>query len=349
MTPVYINGSAAISPQRTWSVDALDTSVSYKGNKLNCIEPEYPEWIDIKQLRRMSRIMKMGIATALLSLKNANVKIPNAIITGTGFGCLDDTGNFLSRIIQNHEEALNPTPFIQSTHNTIGSHLALILQCQSYNQTYSHGAFSFESAILDGLLHLSEFSNQNILVGGIDEITETSHQIQSRFGIFKTNTDSLAIFRTKAKGTLHGEGSAWFVLSDKPGQEKIRIAGVKTFHRSKNPIQDCIGKFLSDHEMLFSDIDLVLAGKSGDMKLDSLMDQDLTRNFNKSSIGVYKHLYGEYPTSSSFALWLAHSILKTGIIPADILTENRNKNVNTILIYNQYFGEHQSLILLRKE
>ncbi len=34
----------------------------------------------------MSKITKMGIATAQSALKNANIVIPDAIITGTGMG-----------------------------------------------------------------------------------------------------------------------------------------------------------------------------------------------------------------------------------------------------------------------
>ena len=91
---VYIHGSGIISPQQTWNVDALGVPISYQENRLTCIEPDYASWLDVKQLRRMSRIMKMGAAAALLSLKNAGVAKPDAIITGTGWGCLEDTGIF---------------------------------------------------------------------------------------------------------------------------------------------------------------------------------------------------------------------------------------------------------------
>src|SRR3954470_24014998 len=120
----------------------------------------------------------MGIASASLALQQAHVDVPDSIITGTGYGCLDDTGIFISKMIENKEEALNPTPFIQSTHNTIGSQVALLLQCQGYNQTYAHGAFSFESALLDAVMQANDFADKNILLGGIDEITDISHSIQ---------------------------------------------------------------------------------------------------------------------------------------------------------------------------
>jgi 3-oxoacyl-[acyl-carrier-protein] synthase II len=345
---VYIHGSGNISPQQTWEVDALSTPVSHQGNRLTCIEPEYATWMEMKQLRRMSRIMKMGAAAALLALKNAGVAKPDAIITGTGWGCLDDTGIFLNRLIQNKEEALNPTPFIQSTHNTIGSHLAFLLQCQGYNQTYSHGAFSFESALLDANLQLGEFPDQTILVGGADEITDVSHAIHQRFGIFKKESiNSLTLFPSTGKGTLHGEGAAWFALSGKAGNGKIKIAGVKTAHKPKNPMEDIVAEFLSGYELTCDTIDFLLMGKSGDLKWDEEIDL-VSTIFKTSSTGVYKHLCGEYPVASSFALWLAGSILNSNKIPVTVIEKDCNREIKNVLIYNRYFRDHHSLILLSK-
>ncbi len=346
MTGIYIHGSGIISPQETWDEDALGSPVSHEGNRLVCIEPDYGSWMDVKQLRRMSRIMKMGAAAALLALRNAGIDKPDAIITGTGWGCLEDTGIFLNRLVNNKEEALNPTAFIQSTHNTIGSHLALLLQCQGYNQTYSHSAFSFESALLDAMLQLSESPDQNILVGGTDEITDASHAIQSRFNIFKReSSSSLEIFKTNSKGALHGEGSAWFVLSGKPRSGSIKIAGAKTIYSPDKPIEDIVKKFLSDYGTTNEEIDFLLLGKSGDTKLDGEIDQ-LANVFETSSTGVYKHLCGEYPVSSSFALWLASGILMTSKIPPTVIEKDKSREVKTSLIYNRYFRDHHSLMLL---
>jgi len=145
---VYIKGMGNISPQKTWGEDPLLAKPSdYSGSRLSCIEPDYGQFVDVKQLRRMSRIIKMGVAAGTLALRQAGIASPSGIITGTSFGCLEDTGVFLSKMIENSENALNPTPFIQSTHNTIGSQIALMLQCQGYNQTYTQRAFSFSTRL----------------------------------------------------------------------------------------------------------------------------------------------------------------------------------------------------------
>ena len=344
---VYITGSASISPQSTWETDQLSEPKLYVGNRLTSIEPDYNKWLDVKQLRRMSRVMKMGAAAAKLALKNAGIDVPDAIITGTGLGCLDDTGTFLEKLVEYKEETLNPTPFIQSTHNTIGSHIAFLLQCLSYNQTYSHGAFSFESALFDGMLHLSENPKQNILVGAADEITNSSHELINRFGILKReNANSPEIFNIKSKGAIHGEGSAWFVLSGQPNNEKIKVDGVTTFFKPEN-IESAIKGFLSGNQT--RNIDFVLSGKSGDMKLDYEIDSMLTSSFPNSGLGVFKHLCGEYYTATSFALWLSYAILKNGKVPSVVIERNVKSTPKNILIYNRYLQDHHSLILVSKE
>ena len=59
---LYIKGMGNISPQETWGEESLFTPVGYDGDRLTCVEPEYSKWIDPRQLRRMSRVIKMGVA-----------------------------------------------------------------------------------------------------------------------------------------------------------------------------------------------------------------------------------------------------------------------------------------------
>jgi 3-oxoacyl-[acyl-carrier-protein] synthase II len=291
----------------------------------------------------------MGVAASAMALKEATVTIPDAIITGTGYGCLEDTGTFLNKMILNNEEALNPTPFIQSTHNTIGSQIALLLPCQHYNQTYAHGAFSFESALLDALLQLSEEPEKNILAGGIDEITSASHDIQSRFGIFrKESVSSLQLFEKRTKGTLNGEGSVFFVLSGVKGKSDIaRLQGVTTIYNPRGKeLRTGVERFLAANNFSTDAMDLVLCGKSGDDRSARALQEVSDQLFPTASTGVFKHLCGEYPVASAFALWLGARVLKEQLVPDIILERKQNRPVKNILIFNQYFGTHYSLILI---
>jgi 3-oxoacyl-(acyl-carrier-protein) synthase len=253
-------------------------------------------------------------------------------------------------MITNEEIALNPTPFIQSTHNTIGSQIALLLTCQGYNQTYTQRAFSFENAMLDALLELRERPEQSLMVGGVDEITDTSHAILRRFGIFRSaSTQSLSLFDGEADGTINGEGATYCILSGQQTQSaKVCIDSVATYYQPNIlALTNGIGHFLESATLSIDDIDMVLLGKSGDRRQDKSVEFISSKLFNSNSIGRFKHLSGEYPTASGFAVHLAARIIKEKMIPQVVMERDRGREPNNILIYNTYFGSYHSLILLR--
>ena len=90
---------------------------------VNCITSGAELRSDIKVLipemnlrRRMSRVVKSGVAAGIESLLEFGARAPiDAIITATGLGCIADSEKFLDSLIANEERMLNPTPFIQSS------------------------------------------------------------------------------------------------------------------------------------------------------------------------------------------------------------------------------------------
>ncbi len=348
---IYIKGKGNISPQNSWGEEGLLAQpLRYSGDKLSCVEPDYTKFLDIRQLRRMSRILKMGVASGSMALKDAGIEVPDGIITGTGLGCLEDTGIFLNKMVENNENALNPTPFIQSTHNTIGSQIALLLQCQGYNQTYTQRSFSFENALLDAILELRDNPNQSLLVGGVDEITSVSHAIPKRFGIFRNeSSNSLNLFEKPIKGTLNGEGAAYFVLTGNKGDhDRVCLDAVTTFYQPSNEhLKDGIAAFLEGASLKITDIDFLLSGKSGDQKFDREAEIISSELFQQSGVGRFKHLCGEYPTASAFAFWLGVRLIEEGQIPDVVLERGTSRSPKNVLIYNTTFGKYHSLILLR--
>jgi 3-oxoacyl-[acyl-carrier-protein] synthase II len=349
---VYIQATANISPQKTFGrVPFLTEPVEYTSTRLKSIEPDYTAFIDVRSLRRMSRIIKMGVAAAMECLQEAGEKNPGAIITGTAFGCLEDTGIFLTSIVEQYEEMLQPTPFIQSTHNTVGAQIALILKCHEYNNTFVHRGFSFESALLDAFMLLDESETTSVLVGSVDEITDISHAILTRFGLYKRfPVSNLSLFTSASKGSIAGEGAAFFLLTSQPSiNAYAHLEGISTFYKPADvvEIEQHVLSFLSSHQINIEDIDLIITGRNGDMKGDSIYKQ-LERSIfkNKSSLN-YKHLCGEYSTSTSFAFWLAANVIKSGTAPAVTGYESLNGDkLKRILIYNHYHNIHHSLMLV---
>ncbi len=349
---IYIRSSACISPQKTFGENNfLSEIVEYTGTRLKAIEPDYKAFIDPKSLRRMSHIIKMGVAAAMECLKKGNTEMPGAIITGTAYGCLEDTITFLTRIIEQDEELLPPTAFIQSTHNTIAAQIALMLKCHQYNNTFVHKGISFESALLDATMLLKENEADNILVGGTDEMTDASFTILSRLGLYKRlPVSNLDLYATRSKGSIGGEGAAFFLLTDKASEINLaELKGLRTIYKPEGlgDIEKRVVSFLEENSLNIDDIDLVITGKSGDIGHDEIYEQLNNSLFNSIDLANYKHLSGEYPTSSAFALWLTSNIIKNETVPEAVI-ERKTKNAapKTILIYNHYQKKYHSLMLV---
>lgn len=348
---IYIHGMGCVSPQQTTDGPFLADIREYEGSRLKAAEPDYKQWIDLKLIRRMGRVVKMGVAAARLSLQEAAVTLPDAIITGTAYGCLDDTGVFLTKMVNQQEEMLTPTAFIQSTHNTVGGQIALLLGCHAYNNTFVHKAFSFESALLDSIMILREGTVQHVLAGGVDEITDHSHAILSRFGLYKqTPVKNTGLLQSNTKGTIAGEGAAYFTLgSTQTPQTIAQLSGLSMLYKPAG-IQEVIAalqSFLAAHQCSAEDIDLLITGRNGDVDEDAAYQAITQALFPQTAEAGFKHLCGEYPTASAFAVWMAARILQLQKTPQGVLFSGTVPDkIRKVLICNGYQGTHYSFILL---
>lgn len=350
---IYINGIGCISPQLSTDGGLFSGDIKmYEGEFLKCIDPDYKLYIPPTMARRAGRIIKMGAAAAKICLQDAGIGMPGAVITGTGMGCIEDTENFLTEIILNDEKMLAPTAFIQSTHNTAAAQIAILLSCNNYNMTYVHRGFSFESALIDSMMQIDQGEAENILAGGLDEMTPGMFAICRRLGVYRSSCMGHSfIFSEKASGSIAGEGAAFFLLDHRQTLSTYcRIEAVEMLYKPKDGLEITgkILKLLSVHSLQLEDIDLVLCGINGDERFDGIYSKVLAP-FDKCRLAYYKHLCGEYHTSTAFALWLSAMILKNNRIPPFLLiNEDNSMAPGNILIYNHYLGSNHSLILLRK-
>jgi 3-oxoacyl-[acyl-carrier-protein] synthase II len=348
----YINGVGVISPQNTFKTNAfLNPLVEYSSNSLRCIEPSYKDYLNPTLARRMARLIKMSIAASTECFKDAGIEVPDAIMTGTALGCLEDTEKFLLAIIENEEQFLTPTSFIQSTHNTVSAQIALQLKCTNYNFTYVHKGFSFESALLDGLMTIAEGNANNVLIGGHDEMTEKYYRVCDRIAYWKKQaTATMDLIKSETSGSIAGEGAAFFVLGNKPSDNAYAIVkGLKTIYKpeSQQLVEQHIEELLAENNLALADIDLVLYGINGDNRYDNLYYSIQHSLFPLATATYYKHLCGEYQTSSSFAMWVAAMMLKTQTIPSSILIgEQKHKQIKNVLIYNTFMGIDHAAYLL---
>ena len=349
----YISGIGCISPQNTIDKDDfLSVPVNQNALFLQCIQPEsYKDYINPVLSRRLSRIIKMGITSALISIKEAGIEDPGAIITGTGLGCVEDTEKFLMTMIDNNETLLNPTNFMQSTYNTISSQIAIILKCFNYNSTYVHRGFSFESALTDALDLIKTGDADSALVGGIDEFTENHFQVTSLLGDWRQKAENnFEMIHHSGPATIPGEGSVFFTLTrDTLPSSYARLQGVKTVYKPKNNrvIFEAIEKLLNENNLTNTDIDLLVAGLNGNNRTDIHYHDVINNTFSNTPVVVFKNLCGEYHTASAFGLWLASNIIKHQVVPPVCMyNSHAPSGIKHLLLYNHYAAQQHSLMLI---
>jgi 3-oxoacyl-[acyl-carrier-protein] synthase II len=337
---IYITGSGCISPQNTINTDDFfENAHAFNLPMLTAQEPDYKNYVPPNMLRRMSHIIKMGVAAAKISLQKAEVENVDAIITGTGLGCFEDTDKFLTAINENNEQLLTPTSFIQSTHNTVAGQIALLINCHNYNFTYAHQGLSFESALIDAMMLLNENKNSNVLVGGLDEVIPPIFELFLKAGHTKRQEDIIPeIEKNQTKGFCLGEGASFFVLSNQKSKNtKACITGIRTFTsiNSSNDLQEKLFGFLSELKLSVNDIDVVLSGNSGDVEHDKILNTLNREVFKGKDVLYFKSLCGEYFTATAFALWLAAEMIEKQKTPK-AFPNKQNTSLKNILLVNQY-------------
>jgi 3-oxoacyl-[acyl-carrier-protein] synthase II len=351
---IYINGTGNVSPQKTWdSASFLEEVREYDSRMIQCIEPEVDPGLDEKYLRRMSRLIRLGWIATKICLDDSGNQQPDAIITGSGWGSMLDSEKFLLSIYRNKENLLPPTPFIQSTHNALGAQIAILLNNWAYNMAYSHSSFAFEHALTDGILGLKSGDFGNVLCGGFDEVTTNQFILNDRLHRWRRQAvNNLRLFDTGAEGTIAGEGFTFFLLQNHPSDITYAIVqDVMTLFSPENK------EMIAANTLLFLErnglepgmIDWVFTGLNGDLEGDTVYRDVLSRVFPSGvNQAAWKHLCGEYHTSTAFATWAAAKSLKNQAV-AEILkikSDKNRHNIRNILIYNHFKGINHSFILL---
>ena len=338
MRNCYIHSAVSISAQNTFDTDSfLAAIITHHEHKIQAIYPNYREYISPSASRRMETGVKIGFVAATKALTLAQLSQPDAILTATGMGCIADTEKFLNSIINNNETYLTPTSFIQSTHNTVGAQIALGLQCNGYNSTYTHGNLSFESALIDAKLLIDLEEANNILVGGIDEL---GNEFVDYLQMIEAKYD-------KGINVPFGEGASFVVLSSKKKANAIKLLDITTVNKiSIKQLTQKLEVFLSGNNLNFKDIDAIVLGNNGDV-FDNYYDDIACSLFAHAAQINYKHLVGEFHTASAFGFWLAIKILENQHIPVGVLKNSTHSTtLKTVLLYNQFKGESHGFILI---
>jgi len=321
--PVYINGWSNLSPQATFASSAPSPPLTVDGAFLHAQEPTYKTLLPRQQLRRWSRIVRMGLATALQALERAYHPPLDAILSSTAWGCVRATEDFLETLTTHQERYVTPTAFIQSTHNTIAAQIALLLANTSYNMTYTQGAASFELALWDAFDLLQD--RNHVLVSNTDALTPSLCKLLKRLSC-----------ATVARPM--GEGAACFVLGKDPKPVSIaRLVGVQLGYRMNADAR---------HHAVAS-----LFQTAGYETLDLILAPQIPSVEERALLGAtpwmpYESWCGNYPTQSAFGLGIAVAALDDDPLAQQLF--NHPTPLNRIGLYRQE-KEHWSFLVLDKQ
>jgi 3-oxoacyl-[acyl-carrier-protein] synthase II len=344
---VYIQGIGNISIQNTFGTAGFPDPLWYNEPYVRCVDPDFKSFISPNEARRMSKVIKRAIATAKTAIADSGIEMPDAIISGTGLGCIEDTEKFLSAMIDNEEKFLQPTFFIQSTHNTISSQIAINLKCHGHNNTFVQGGVSFENALNEAMLLFADNKINTALVGGHDEMTPAYFKLLNRIDFWKKEINNSAeLFNSGTPGSLAGEGSVSVMLSNcKNDKTYACIDDLQLLYRPEN-IELSIQSFLQKNGKNVSDIDLVIPGMNGDSENDAVYKAISSSLFNDKPQAAFKHLSGEYFTSAGFGCWFAANCIRHNTVPPLALLNGRKVNtLRNVLMINHYQNKNYSLTL----
>lgn len=324
----YILSSAQVTCQQPLSEEWLDNPLPLAQGYVRSVEPDVRQYISAAEARRMGRLLKRSTCTALSALRLAGVNTPDAIVTGTGAGCFDNTEKFLRDLTRYGEECLTPTLFMQSTHNTVSSQIAIMLGCHGYNSTYSHGSLSFGSALLDAWLQIKSGQAGTALVGAHDEVTPLMA------GIIRV---------TRPQYNAITETSVSTVLSSAPGTCAIRIEDVCLMN---NPDIEMLLDAVGPHEEGV----LTMTGMNGNVLNDKPYRALLEKLPAEGPLLGYKHIFGDNHSASAAGYHAAVQMLSLGRIPLHMCISSGNipQTVKGIDLINHEEGTAWSVIRLRK-
>ena len=358
---VFVLSAKQISIQQPLSEEWMDQPMVYDVPFTRSLDPSFKEYVSPIEARRMGKILKRALATSKEALKEASLDTVDAIITGTGYGCIENTEFFLDALSNEGEQMLKPTYFMQSTHNTISSLVAIQTKNHGYNVTYAHKSISFDSALQDAWWQFKLGKINTALVGGHDEMTETFYHILKKGGVMGHDDE------------MCGESAVSVVLSHKPLHQVVepvetplqnesalrqahgpqilcKLTGFQMLHQpTTDTMQDSLARMLQNAGKSLADVDYILTGISGDHGNDEAYLKETKLLFGGKPLLKYKHLFGESFTSSGLGFYVAAQCLKAGRVPAVLFVDPKevnDKQPKCILLYNRTDGKNVSLTLL---
>ncbi|MDR2119761.1 MAG: beta-ketoacyl synthase chain length factor [Tannerella sp.] len=335
---IYISAAKQISAQSPLTDDWMERPLRYGESFVPAVDPDYRRYFPPNAVRRLGKILKRALLVSRQAMEAAGIDAPDAIVTGTGFGCIENTEIFLDAMLREGETFLKPTHFMQSTHNTISSLIATDCRCHGYNMTYSHKALSFECALLDAFIRLKNGEAAHVLAGGHDELTPHFHTLLQR------------LQRMEGETAFRSETAVGMMLTNRPAANALcRVDGIETFYRpDMRRLKRAADAMAAQAGYRYDGIDAVMTGCNGMPADEQAYDRWCSALFGDKKRLRYKHLFGDSFSSSAMGVYAAATCLHRRRIPAHLFdgVGGAADGAGRILLYHLSENKTHSLILL---
>jgi 3-oxoacyl-(acyl-carrier-protein) synthase len=314
------------------------------------------------RIKRMGRGQMMAIAAVRAALAGGNARPARggatAVSVGTAWCEEGDEIVFLDNLIRLGDKGAKPAYFVSSVKNALAAQLAIHFGFEGENQTFTHDALSFETALWHGAHLVAAGRAQHAVVCGVDALVELEEMRGHLQGRLAAATPLSPLGET-GQGTLPGEGAAAFVLAA-PGTATTPLARL-AWVRSRGPRQRApvltpadelgfVAQSLADASLRIEDIDLALLGANGDPALDALYAEvasGLRARAPDLAVAVYRHQTGDFATASALGCELAVRAVAGRALPGEarVLLGAPRTPARVLLYHVTRTGYHSTMVV----
>ncbi|MCC6544382.1 MAG: beta-ketoacyl synthase chain length factor [Nitrospirae bacterium] len=268
-------------------------------------------------MRRMDRFIQMALLSSYLAIEDSGIILDDrtrvGIIFGSGYGPLQTTFSFLDSLIDFGDKCASPTLFANSVHNSLASHVSILLKLQGPCLTVTCFEQTTFSVMSTAINWLRDGTADYVLAGVGDEYCDVRGYATLMSG--SRGSSAIRPLSFDECTYMPGEGFAAFLLGKESGDRAYcSLSRCETGRRELS----------CDHETLF------LAANG---------DRDTGRFYkplaDNRRVQAYSPLYGGMPAGNGFDIAIAALSLKEGVVyPSpdksdENNTDNTDNNANT--------------------
>jgi 3-oxoacyl-[acyl-carrier-protein] synthase II len=333
-----VQGRSGISPIKGFEVDHLRSHLGFQ-----VTDPDYKEYMQLGNLRRMDRISRMVTASVKLAIQDARLQLEEedpahvGIMIGTGLGSSKTVDLFFRDLVRQGPSEVAPLLFQTSVPNAICSHASIELGIKGINATFSHKESSAESAIVHAFEALRRGKANIIFAGGGDEISEPLFNVYATLGTLSsqrsTYPEGMRPFDRTRNGIVLGEGSGVLVMENlehartRGASPYAEVAGygmvgcndgVWSYDRDGSSMARAITKAVGNG----SRVDYICAAANSTQQLDRAETMAIKKALGKKaeqiSISSVKSMIGECDASGGMRACATVLSIHRGIVPPTI-------------------------------